>query len=256
MSPSTEIAQNAGFGSHSNTFIGEQNIYHGLSTTDAVTMAFDIFRQHFPQFKEEALRDLRTMVTQELENMKSKSIDPPSPRIAVNTLQVASIADEANVRRMYAKLLASSMNSNTSNQAHPAFPKIIDQMSGYDAMLMKKIVDIKDSIPVGHITFTFDDKYLTSVMPHYYSPYFADMNDHWATSFAIENLSRHNLINLFNGTVKSYDYGALKADPFILERFEFAKKYNPSRNLSIVVNEYVIQPNDFGKQFAKACIPD
>lgn len=252
----TEIAQTAGFGSHDNTFVARQTIYQGLSIGDAVEMSFKLFREHYPQFRAEMLQDLRKMVTEELSANSPKCIVEPSPRIVVNTLQSASNVEEIDVRKMYAKLLASSMDSSTAQEAHPAFPKIIDQMNAFDAKLMKKIVEINDSIPVAFVRFTFDSQYLTSVMPHYYSPYFDELNDPWAVSFSIENLSRLQLINLFEGNVTTYDYEKFKVEPFVSERFEFAKTHNPTRDLTIKVSEYVIQQNDFGKRFSKLCITD
>lgn len=256
MSTKLEVSQTAGLGAKGNTFVGEQTINNGLSVGDAVEMAFKLFREHYPQFQAEVLQDLRQMVTQELAEKKPQSIVEPSPRIVVNTLQSASNTEEIDVRKMYAKLLASSLDSSTSQKAHPAFPKIIDQMSAFDARLMKKIVDINNSIPVAVVQFVFDSQYLTSVMPHYYSPYFDDLNDYWATSISIENLARLQLINLFEGSVNTYDYDGFRVEPFVLERFEYAKKHNPTRNLTISVNKYVIQQNDFGKRFAQICMAD
>ena len=254
MCAETEIVQTAGLGSHDNTFIAEQNIHQGLSVTDATAMALEIFRQYFPKLKKEAQESLRIMLDEELTKRSPKQINPQSARVAVPTLQGASVTDEEDVRRMYAKLLASSMDSSTGGGTHPAFPKIIDQMNTFDANLMKRIVEINNSIPVAVVSFTFDNKCLTSVMPHYYSPYFDVLNDPWATSLSVENLSRLQLINLFGGTVKTYNYEKFKTEPFVIDRFEFAKKCYPIPNLAMEVTEYVIQLNDFGKRFAKLCI--
>lgn len=255
MCPDTAIAQTAGFGSHSNTFIAEQHNHSGLSIIDATQMAFEIFRQYYPQLKDEALKELRKMVEEELQNQKPSAIVPPSPRIAVPTLQGASITEEDNVRRLYANLLASAMNKDAKEQVHPAFSKIIEQMSSFDAVLMRRIIDINDSIPVAHVKFTFDTSYLTHAMPHYYSPDFDLLNDNWATSLSIENLSRLQLINLFQGEITSFDYNNFRTNPFVIERFEYAKTHNPNRNLEIKISNYTIQLNDFGKQFARVCMP-
>ena len=254
------ISQTTAMGSN-NSQIGlqynhEEHYHQGLSVADATAMALEIFRQYFPQLQKEAQESLRVMLDEELTKRAPKQINPPSARIAVSTLQGASVSDEEDVRKLYAKLLASSMDVATSSQTHPAFPKIIDQMSAFDAKLMKKIVEISNSIPVANVQFTFDNMYLTSVIPHYYSPYFDDLNDPWATSLSIENLARLQLINLFDGTVETYDYDKFKTEPFVLERFEFAKKHNPTRNLTIKVRKYVIQLNDFGRRFIELCITD
>ena len=260
MSEIPNISQTTAMGSN-NSQIGlqynhEEHYHQGLSVADATAMALEIFRQYFPQLQKEAQETLRVMLDEELTRRAPKQINPPPARIAVPTLQGASVSDEEDVRKLYAKLLASSMDSSVEQETHPAFPKIIDQMNAFDAKLMKKIVEIDDSIPVASVQFSFDSKYLTSVMPHYYSPYFDELNDPWLTSFSIENLSRLQLINLFEGTVTTYNYEKFKTEPFVVDRFEYARKNNPTRNLTIKVAKYVIQQNDFGKRFAKLCIRD
>lgn len=254
MNSDLAITQTAGLGSHDNTFIAEQHNHSGLSIIDATQMAFEIFHQYYPQLKDEALRELHNMLEEELEKQNPSVIIPPSPRIAVPTLQGASITPEDDVRRLYAKLLASAMNKDVKEQVHPAFSKIIEQMSSFDAILMKRIVDIRDSIPVANIRFTFGTSYLTEIIPHYYSPYFDVLNDNWATSLSIENLSRLQLINLFSGTVTTFEYDSFRTYPFVMERFEYAKKHNPTRELEIGITNYTIQLNDFGKQFARICM--
>lgn len=253
------ISQNATKGSN-NSQIGLQynheEHHHGLSVTDATQMALEIFRQYFPELQKEAQASLRILLDEELSKRLPQQIVPPSARIVVPSLQGASVSDEEDVRKMYAKLLASSMDSSTTQETHPAFPRIIDQMSTNDAKLMMKIFEINDSIPVASVQITFDDKYLPYATPHYYSPYFDELDDPWAISLSIENLSRLQLINLFEGSVNSYDYEKFKTMPFVVDRFEFAKERNPTRDLTIKVNKYVIQQNDFGKRFAKLCMSD
>ena len=75
---------------------------------------------------------------------------------------------------------------------------------------MKKIHEIHDSIPVARVTFIFDSKYLLNGMPRFYSPYFNGLGDEFKISKSIENLGRLQLINIFDGTVTTYDYENFK----------------------------------------------
>lgn len=233
----------------------EEHYHHGLSVTEATTMAFAIFREYYPALKDEALCEVRELVEQELGRIPQENIIPPSPRVALPALQSASMTEDEKIREMYSSLLACSMNKDLHDEVHPAFVKIIDQLSVSDALLFKKVHEISDSIPVARITFVFGHQYLTSVFPHFYSPYFDELGDIWATSMSIENLSRLQIINLFEGNITSYDYSQFRTNAIVQERFEFAKRYNPSRDLKISVSAYVIQQSDFGKRFAKICLP-
>ena len=107
----------------------EEHHHHGLSIVDATTMAMEIFRQYYPQLQKESLESLRIMLDEELTRRAPEQINPPSARVAVPALQGASISEEEDVRKLYAKLLASSMDS-TCKHVHPAFARIIDQMVG------------------------------------------------------------------------------------------------------------------------------
>lgn len=252
MSDSTNIDQKAGFGAQGNTFIGEQHNHSGLTPTDAIQMAFAIFKEYFPQLRQDALQEVHTIVENELKKIPASDIQMPSAKIAVPLLHNASITEEKNLREMYGKLLAGDMNKQAKASVHPAYIEIINQMNSNDAELFRRIVEINNSIPLASIQFGFDDQYLTKVMPHYFSPFFAEL-DPWKVSICVENLSRLNIFHLFQARVTNYDYEKIKQDPFVVERFEFAQKNNPSRKLSQELTPYVIQMNDFGRELSKLC---
>ena len=250
---SLEIIQKSSIGSET-TQIGVQNNYNGLSISSVIETAFSIFKEYYPQLKNEALNEVRKLVDAKLEAVGEENIIMPKPKNVIPVLQNASITEESILRELYANLLSSSMIKGLESRVHPAFVHIINQMSAQDAMLLNSIVEINNSIPVAHVKFTFDTQYLTEVLPHYYSPYFTYSEDKNQISLSIENLSRLQLINLFEGNVISYYYDRIKTDPFIQKRYEYAKLNNPTRILNIGLDEYVIQLNDLGKNFVEICL--
>lgn len=252
MSEIKNISQNANLGAKENTFIAEQHNYNGLSPQDAVQMAFSMFREYYPQLCTEALEEVNRVVERELQKISINDIQRPTAKIAVPVIQNACITDDAMLREMYGKLLAGDMNKELKQYVHPAYVAVVNQMSSDDALLFHKICKIDDSIPVANITFRFESKFLPLVFPRYFSPFFTDM-DPWKVSLCIENLSRLNIIHLFGGNVIGYDYEKIKQEPFVIDRFEFAKENNTSRELSINLNKYVIQINDFGRGLSKLC---
>lgn len=253
MTEELTVSQKAEFGAKDNTFIAEQHNHTGLTPADATQIAITMFKEYFPQLRQEALEEVYKIVENTLSQIPVNDILRPSPKIAVPLLQNASITEDLILRKMYAKLLAGDMNRQLKSSVHPAYIEIVNQLSSDDAKLFRRIVEINNSIPVARITFNFDTKYLSSVFPHYYSPYFSGM-DPWTVSIGIENLSRLNIIHLFEGTVNVYNYDTMIQDPFVVERFEFAKRENPTKELSIKITEYVIQMNDFGDKLAKLCL--
>lgn len=255
MCSDVKITQKVLPGAGGNTVVANQNNY-GLTVTEATQMAFQIFREYYPQLKKEAIAELQKMLTEELEKVSPQNIIPPTPRIAVPTLQGASISDEEMIRRLYAKLLAGTMNTEKREYVHPAFVRMIDEMNEMDAKVLKAITDINDSIPVARVTFNFEGKYLTHAMPHFYSMRFDGLGNKYDISRSIENLSRLNLINLFEGSVNGFDYKKFETTPYIKDRFDYAVKNHPEWQLTIKISEYTIQENDIGHQFANVCILD
>ena len=253
MNSNSPVSQEATLGAHDNTFVAQQNNY-GLSAKDATDIAFQMFNQYYPQLRKDALADLHELVQAELSKIKSENIVSPSPRIAIPTLQAASIAEEVDILKLYAKLLARAIDNETKGNVHPAYIKIIDEMNEFDAFIMKKIHEINDSIPVARVTFNFDSRYLTNGMPRFYSPYFDGLGDEFKISKSIENLGRLQLINIFEGTVTSYDYENFKSMPYVVARFEEYKKLNKNLDLKLKVDSYVIQTTDFGNEFMNLCI--
>lgn len=251
------ISQTTAMGSN-NSQVGlqynhEEHHHHGLSIIDATTMAMEIFRQYYPQLQKEALESLRIMLDEELTRRAPKQINPPSARVAVPALQGASISEEEDVRKLYAKLLASSMDS-TCKHIHPAFARIIDQMNSFDALVLKRIAEINDNIPLASLRISNGERYYTKVLPKYYSMYFDILNDNWAVSFSIENLARLKLINIVDATVTSFDYKQFKTCNYVDEKLKYFQKKFPNEELRVKSNEYTIQTTDFGEQFIEICI--
>lgn len=253
MNEGIEVTQKSAIGSQT-TQIAVQNNNIGLSVSDATQMAFIIFQEYYPKLREEALTELREMVEHELQKLQSNII-PPKPKIAVPVLQNASITDEEDVRRIYAKLLASSMAESTAMDVHPAFVNIVNQLNNYDAKVLAQIAKINNTIPAATVHFTFGTKYLTDVLPHYFSPYLYDQLDVWATSVSLENLSRLKIISINEGNVTSYDYEQINNHEYIQDRFKFAKTKNVDRNLKLERSDLFIRVNDFGSKFLNICFP-
>ena len=248
-----EVNQKAALGSQTTQIAVQNNM--GLSVSDATHLAFELFREYYPQLRDDALTALREMVEYELEKMQPEEIIPPKPRIAVPVLQNASITDEDSIRKTYAKLLASSMNAATAKDVHPAFVTVVNQLDSYDAKVLEKISKIHDTIPAAKVRFTFETKYLSAILPRYFSPYFYDSFDVWAVSVSLDNLSRLNIITIGEGSVTSYDYQKILDHPFIQAKYQEAVIANPSRNLEIKQDELFIQMSDFGNKFLKICFP-
>ncbi|KAB2114654.1 DUF4393 domain-containing protein [Vibrio alginolyticus] len=95
-----------------------------------------------------------TKVSEKLSNVKDEDIVSPPPNVAgpaLESLKYTGSIEE--LKELYANLIASSMDKNTTHKAHPSFVEIIKQLSSDEAKLLvyfassgsAPIVDIKNN---------------------------------------------------------------------------------------------------------------
>ena len=116
-----------------------------------IEQTFKLFHQYFPLLQKEALEEVHRMLQEKLKNIPPEDIVQPSPRIAIPSLQNASITEESEVRELYASLLANSMNKVVKDGVHPAFVEIIKQLSPDEAKILR-YMSIFSSVPTIFIT--------------------------------------------------------------------------------------------------------
>lgn len=80
-------------------------------------------------------------VTEKLQNVPEENIVTPPPHVAgpaLESLRYTGSIDE--LKELYANLLASSMDSATTKDAHPSFVEIIKQLSSDEAKLLTALI--------------------------------------------------------------------------------------------------------------------
>ncbi|MGH1429466.1 MAG: DUF4393 domain-containing protein [Arenicella sp.] len=81
---------------------------------------------------------VHTKVAKKLESVPPENIDTPDLSVAGPALEsLKYVGHKESLSDMYASLLASSMNKETSSSAHPGFVEIIRNMSPDEAKIMK-----------------------------------------------------------------------------------------------------------------------
>lgn len=87
-----------------------------------------------------ALTKTKMKLNEKLKSIPSGKIVPPEPHIAVPALQAISYScDCDDLHQMFASLLATAMNIDTKNIAHPAFVDVIKNLSPEDARLFNNL---------------------------------------------------------------------------------------------------------------------
>ena len=101
-----------------------------------------------------------TRVAEKLKNVPPERIVTPCPQVAVPVLEALRYTGhEEQLRELYANLLATSLDSDTTRNAHPAFVEIIKSMSPDEARILRLFSSVR-SMPLidvlGGIKSTFD----------------------------------------------------------------------------------------------------
>ena len=255
-----EITQKASASSQP-TMIGVQNNYTGLSPTEAAKMAVEaaiaMFREYFPRLREEALQDVRSIVIEKLASIPPERIVSPSARLVVPALQNASITEEPELRRMYAYLLANSMDNVVRKGVHPSFVEIINQLSPDEAKVLTYL-SAKNTIPIISLRYENDKEEGADVIRD-----FSDIGERTKCEQPLnitryfDNLKRLGLIDHapeLSALTKKELYEPLKNHRHIKALTEQAHLQKEYSNSKITESYYYL--TDFGKSFCEMCVID
>lgn len=169
------------------------------------------------------IAETEKILAQKLENISPDKIVPPEPYIAVPALEAISYSmDNAELRNLYANLLANSMNIDTKEKVHPSFVEIIKQLTPLEAKLLKMFIDTGRStfaiVKIKLINSETDHRGVDFVR-HIIDPHF-NMNvlNHKEYCIALENLQRLQLIHI--------DYDAFLIDDSNYSKIESGDIFN------------------------------
>lgn len=256
MSDNINIEQKTALGSHDNTFIAEQHNYTGLSVVDATKMAFAMFREYYPQLRQELLDMLYQMIMDNLKNVPAENIVAPKARIAVPVLQNASITEEQEIRDMYANLLASSMNKVVQDGIHPGFVDIIRQLAPDEAKILQYMSTHK-TIPTITLRYVYENNSGIAVIKN-----FSDIGEKCGCEKSLSiNTYFNNLERL--GVIKDVDNWRSLTDKNLYEPLKQHAYIIQNSNESLVkgrgysktkIEESFVELTDYGIAFCKVCI--
>lgn len=91
----------------------------------------------FQRIEQEKEEIFAKEITEEIQNIPDENIHDPKRMIAMSGLENSKfVFDEPELRKMFAKLIAKSMDSRFDTIMHPSFSDIIQQLSPLDAELL------------------------------------------------------------------------------------------------------------------------
>lgn len=85
---------------------------------------------------------ITTKVAEKLKNIPKENIITPPPQVAVPAAEALRYTGhEENLRELYANLIATAMDNQTANKAHPAYVDIIKSMTSDEAIFLKVFIE-------------------------------------------------------------------------------------------------------------------
>ena len=196
------------------------------------------------------LKDIAT----EVSNIPIDQIQEPKLSVLGPALEASKYyIDDEELRSLFAKLIAASMDNSKNEVLQPAFVEIIKQMSPIDAKNLINLYDIKDKQNpiVSIILESKDSKNYKEVFDHFYIENIGNIS-HVRVVSSLLNLKRLGLIEINYGVFLSDEnkYLPYENHPIINQ---FKNEYNDDLH-SIELKKGLIKITNFGMDFCKICI--
>lgn len=197
-----------------------------------------------------------TKVAEKLKNVPPENLISPKANVAGPALEALRyIGHDESLSNLYANLLASSMNKDTANSAHPSFVDIIKQLTSDEAKLLNYFLSNK-ALPLlngklklkggGGITYKknfslFGEKAGVDILEN--------------TNSYIDNLCRLGIcvIPMYSEyTDKDIYKETLDSPLFIKLVDDQSGKLEPE----VSIEYRILEITDFGRQFLDTCVKD
>jgi hypothetical protein len=92
---------------------------------------------------------IKISVAKRLEKIPPEQIKTPLPQVAGPAIEALKYTGhDENLREMFAKLIATAMDSEKAALAHPSFVEIIKQLSSDEAKICRHLKGAADTLPV------------------------------------------------------------------------------------------------------------
>ncbi|WP_444905309.1 DUF4393 domain-containing protein (plasmid) [Microbulbifer sp. CnH-101-E] len=198
---------------------------------------------------------VKTKLSKKLASTPPENIQTPDPSVAGPAIEsLRFVEGKPDLAELYANLIASSMDKNTSQAAHPGFVEIIRNLSGDEARILsflepgelQPIIDIRrenKENSVGNIK----SGYVTTIGRD------ADCKHPKLVATYLRNLERLGLVDIPRGSTiaEAGAYDRITNDPSVVALTEKLNKL-PNSKASIV--KYYFGLSALGEQFKEACV--
>ncbi|WP_025196505.1 DUF4393 domain-containing protein [Streptococcus agalactiae] len=204
-------------------------------------------------FIQKLAKEIQDVVSKNIENLQEPSLSIAGPALEASKFYL----EEEELRNLFTKLIASSMDKSKNEFNHPSFIEIIKQFDKIDAQNFKIISDLyfkKGFVATGtyYTTIIGQDKPLEHIASHVFVDNL-EQNDIAIQSSSLTNLERLGLIQInYKAHVDEKEYYNILNNSFITKKNSELKE----QNKRVLTNLGMITLTLFGVRFSNTCLPD
>lgn len=211
--------------------------------------------------KEHEIKLFRNEIESEISEIPAENLTEPPLNIVGPALEASRYyIENPDIRSMFSKLIASSVNSTKSEKTHSSFVEIIKQLSPLDAGNFKYLAD-NQIIGVGKIKTknSNEEQGENTLIEHFFPFPKQTLENTPLYTASIENLLRLGLITIDHSLhfVHKERYDDLRSHPVFLHyqsQVNINNTRNPESSKELFLKESIWSVSDFGKQFSHCCL--
>lgn len=198
---------------------------------------------------------VQTNVSEKLANIPPHNIQTPDPSVAGPVLEsLRFTGHKESLSELYANLLATSMDKNTAQHAHPGFVEIIRNLSSDEARVFSFLLENKTQ-PVVDI-YEAEKKGIARIPRYFYVCCIgSDANVDFQSMIGtyLRNLERLGLIDIpRDGHISAVDaYDRILNDPSVKK---IEQEINRLESKQADFEKYYVSVSQLGRTFGAACI--
>jgi len=206
---------------------------------------------------EEGLEKTAEALRGKVDSIPEERLREPEPYIAIPAIQqIAYCFDSSELREMYANLLATSMDSATSEYVHPSFVEIIRQLTPDEARLLRELPrSVTEYEPLGDYVLELSSRGTMQTLLTNVSSFGRDVVQHLdRIPEYLENLIRLRIIESRPDVIIRDDsfYQDFPTDDEILDKAGVTLK--DGLKLHLMCKSFNV--TNYGLSFIRCCVDD
>lgn len=202
---------------------------------------------------------LSKRLAEKLEKVAEEKIITPSPQIAGPAIEALRyVGEDINLRELYANLIASAMNKDVADKAHPAYVEILKNLSSEEALLLKAFIkqkgypllDLNIMVNHGEVKGAHSLYSNFSIFQKKVGLPLNKVNKY------IENLCRLGLLQIPEGQIFTSKEAYLEIEKSVFTDLPKAARLDLGEGLKLNINRKVVEITVFGQDFIKTVIDE